>query len=316
MPRPDESSRRSLSVVLPAHNEAESLPTLVPQILEIIDRSGLRARIIVVDDGSVDETADVVAALARRDPRVELVSLSRNFGHQAALLAGLHRATEDAVVTMDADGQHPPQVLEELIERWRGGAEVVNTIRDDSGDARLLKRLTSAFFYRVFSLASGISLPPGSADFRLLSRDAAKALILSAGNPPFLRGTVPSLGFRQDFIHYVVQDRIGGRSSFGPVKMLRMTRDALLGHPTRLISFISLVGVSGSILALTVSVYAVGVRLFTDEAVPGWASVMAFVSLQMFAVFLILSLVAALLSNVMKSAAGKPVYITREHSSD
>ena len=307
------SPRPLVTVVLPAHNEAESLLTVVPAVMRTLEDANVAIQIIIVDDGSEDDTAEVAAAMVGSDPRIECIMFSRNFGHQSALLAGLRASRGDAVVMMDSDGQHPPELVREMIDRWEGGADVVNTIRTDNSRTGILKRVSSRLFYKVFSWVSRVQVIPGSADFRLLSRDAADALDQVVGSPPFVRGAVARLGFNQESLQYISHPRTAGNSSFVLRRMIRLSRDALYGHPARLVALVARVGLVGSSLALAVTVYATVVRLFTQSAVPGWASVMALLSLQMFLMFAMLSLISTIIANIADNVPSRQHYIIRHH---
>lgn len=312
-PRPTGDSSQLLSIVLPAHNEALALPFIVRDICTVVASLNLRSQIIIVDDGSTDSTADVTLGLMKAQSGVELIRFSRNFGHQSALLAGLRAADGDAIVLMDADGQHPAALISDMVAHWRAGCDVVNAIRiSDAGSSRLRQFLSTAF-YRVFSLLSGIAISPGAADFRLLSAGAARAVSQIVGSPPFLRGAVPWIGFRQTEIRFAASAREHGVRSFTIGRSQRMARDAFRAHMARPLRLVAVIGMLGSSIAVTVSVYAVTIRTFSDEAIPGWASILAVTSLQFFLLFVILSLIATALGDGSRSDSTRPPYIIASH---
>jgi polyisoprenyl-phosphate glycosyltransferase len=306
-------SSQLLSIVLPAHNEVAGLPFIVRDILTVVESVDLRAQIIIVDDGSDDGTADVVRELMTVQPGVELIRFSRNFGHQSALLAGLRAAAGDAIILMDADGQHPPALIRDMVAHWRSGFDVVNAIRTADAESSRFRKFLSTSFYRIFSILSGIRISPGAADFRLLSAGAANAVSQTCGSPPFIRGAVPWIGFRQTEIQFAARPREHGVRSFTIGRSQRMARDAFKAHMARPLRLVALVGMFGSTTAVAVSIYAVVIRVFSDEAIPGWASILAVTSLQFLLVFVILSLIATAMGDGSRGHSGRPPYIIASH---
>jgi dolichol-phosphate mannosyltransferase len=306
---------RTVDIVIAAHNEASSLPRLLPDVLKVAERCGVAPRVYVVDDGSVDETSSVVERLAGDDRRIELIRLSRNFGHQAALLAGLNLSTADAVISMDGDGQHPPEVIEELVASWQAGGDVVHTLRTDSADIGTAKRLTSRVFYRVFRFLSDLELEPGMADFRLLSAQARDALLTSSGSRPFLRGSAVWIGFEQRVVPYEAGNRWSGSSSYTFKRMLRLARDGIVGFSVRPLWILSAVGVGASALAFLLSVQAIVFGIFSDGVVPGWASTVAYLTMLQGLMFLLLGGISVYLGAVYAEVQDRPTYLVRRAAS-
>jgi glycosyltransferase involved in cell wall biosynthesis len=200
-----------ISVVVPAHNEEGNLPVLLDQIRGVLP-DGLH-EIIVVDDGSTDATLDVVKAASESDPRVKYIGLSRNFGHQTALRAGLRGASGDCVITMDADLQHPPRLLPEMVAKWQEGFKIVLTVRKDVENLSRFKRLTSTLFYWLMNSVSDVSIDPGSADFRLLDRKVIDVINELSEHDFFLRGVIPWVGFPVTKIAYTPDPRLTDRQN-------------------------------------------------------------------------------------------------------
>ena len=196
------ANKPRVSIVIPAYNEAPCLEKLHQELTAVCDMLSFPFEFLFVNDGSTDETEDVLAELHRGDDRVTYLTLSRNFGHQAALAAGLTYASGEAVITMDADLQHPPQMIPRLLELWAEGYEIVNTARGDTADSPLRKKLFSRAFYWIFTALTGVPLEPGSADFRLMSRASVDALNRLPERHRFIRGLVPWLGFRQTCVPF------------------------------------------------------------------------------------------------------------------
>lgn len=310
---PRSLRRPHVAVILPAHNEEGALRDVIREIVQAVTTAEADPRIIVVDDGSTDRTAATVLDLMRSTSCIELIRLSRNFGHQAALLAGLENADADAVIMMDSDGQHPPELIPRLIEAWRSGSDVVNTSRISTTGAGLLKRVSSTAFYRLFRPLTGVTITAGSADFRLLDRAAVAALLQTTGSRPFFRGQMSHIGFRQTVVSYSAEARRAGSASIGLKAMLRLFVDAVLGQSTRVLSMIAAVGFLASVLSLGASTYAVAVRLLTERAVPGWASVVSVISLQFALLFLLLGAITTVLRTLVDEAIGRPAYVIAVH---
>jgi polyisoprenyl-phosphate glycosyltransferase len=218
-----------LSIVCPAFEEEDCLPLFHRELCRVLAELGPAyvVEIIYVDDGSRDDTLDVAKRLAAEDGRVRYLSLSRNFGHQAALTAGLEHAGGDVVVTMDADLQHPPAILPRLLARWREGFDVVLTIRAEDRRLSLGKRMTSRLFYRVMDWLSDTDIRPAGSDFRLMSRKAVAALLQLRERHRFLRGMVQWLGFRTAEVHFHPDERKAGQSKYTLRRMLKLAGDGL-----------------------------------------------------------------------------------------
>jgi dolichol-phosphate mannosyltransferase len=234
-----------VSIVCPAFQEEEVLPLFhhdLTAVLLPLERD-YRFEILYVDDGSRDGTLDVLKQLARQDPRVAYLSLSRNFGHQAALTAGLEHARGEAVISMDSDLQHPPHVLPQLIQTWQQGYDIVITIRADDQRLSVFKRCTSAAFYRLMSLLSDTDIRLAASDFRLLSRRALHALLQLREQHRFLRGMVQWLGFRSAEVPFTPDKRKAGQSKYTLRRMLRLAGDGLFSFsrvPLRLAAYLGL----------------------------------------------------------------------------
>ncbi len=218
-----------LSVVCPAFEEAGGLPHFHAELLAVVDHLGpeFAVEVIYVDDGSRDNTLAVLRELAAADPRVRYLSLSRNFGHQAALTAGLEHASGDIVVTMDSDMQHPPAVIPRLIAEWKAGADVVITVRDDDPSVKFSKRFCSLAFYKAMRAVSGTEVRPSAADFRLMTRPAVVALVRLKESHRFVRGLVQWLGFPCREVPFAPGQRFAGRSKYTLRKQLRLGLDGM-----------------------------------------------------------------------------------------
>jgi len=224
-------TKPKVSIVCPAYQEEEVLPLFHLALAKVLDRlSEFRFEVIYVDDGSADGTLDCLRSLGEIDRRVNYLSLSRNQGHQIALLAGLQHAHGEVVISLDSDLQHPPELIGELLKHWQKGAQIVQTIRVETEGAGWFKRVTSRAFYWLLEKACGSRLLPGAADFRLLDRVALDGLLQFQEPRPFLRGVVSRLGFRTSLVHYSAKRRAAGCSKYHFGKMLQLALDAFFSY--------------------------------------------------------------------------------------
>ncbi len=226
----DMAGTKTISIVCPAYQEEEVLPLFHAVLVEALESLAdvYQLEIIYVDDGSRDGTLEVIKELATTDPRVQFVSLSRNFGHQAALTAGLEHASGDAVVSLDSDLQHPPRLIPELVARWRAGFDIVLTVRADDTRLRWFKRFSSRLVYRVLARCSTLDVRPAASDFRLMSRRAVKSLLQLRESHRYLRGMVQWLGFRVAEVPFEPNARLAGTSKYSLGRMVRFAMDGLL----------------------------------------------------------------------------------------
>jgi glycosyltransferase involved in cell wall biosynthesis len=298
-----------LSIVVPVFNEEGNLQTLYNSLSSVLKGSNLSYEIIVVDDGSTDQSPKIVAELNKKDPRVKLLSFSRNFGHMVALSAGLDFATGNAVITMDADLQHPPELIPELVKRWRGGAEIVNTIRKDNKGAGIFKKTTAAFFYWLMNRLAGIKLPSSTADYRLLDRKVVEAFKSFHERARFLRGLISWVGFKQEFVDYQADKRFAGRSKYSIRRMLAFAIDGIVSFSSSPLRLSTYLGLLVALVSFLYIIYAVYIRLFTNRAIEGWASVLVAVLFIGGIQLIFLGIIGEYLARVYEEAKQRPLYI-------
>ena len=299
----------TLSFVLPAHNEADHVAGMAARLAEIAKPAG-PYEIVFVDDGSTDGTLTAIRALAARDPAVRYVSFTRNFGHQAALRAGLRHARGAAMVVLDCDFEHPPEVIPRLIEEWRRGAKVVVTRRLDSSEHTTAgKRLSSRIFYRVLGALGDVQIEPGSADFMLLDRAAVDVVNALNDQDVFLRGLVRWLGFPLASVPYEQGVRQAGASKFTLRRMVDFAVTGIISHsikPLRLAIHLALVF---ALIGLLLLLYAVVSFLWIDHTVVGWSSIMAALAILGAGQFLVLGIIGEYIGRILRETRGRPVYI-------
>ena len=263
-----------LSVVGPVFNEESALPLFHSRLTASLEALGLPWEVVYVDDGSRDGTPALLAKMRAADARVKFLRLSRNFGHQVAITAGLDHATGEAVVIMDTDGQDPPELIGRLVERWRAGDHVVYAVRTRRESETVFKRLTAAVFYRLLRSMTHLDIPVDAGDFRLLDRRVAEVLRQMRESHRFVRGMTSWAGFTQGRVEYDRAARLAGETHYPFFKMLHFALDALtsFSNPLRLVFYL---GLGAFIAAVVTSGWALYIKLFTDRAVQGWASLMA-----------------------------------------
>jgi dolichol-phosphate mannosyltransferase len=300
-----------ISVVIPLHNEEGNVKQLVASVTTTLDAIGETWELVLVNDGSTDETEAFLQEASRLDPRVRVVVLSRNFGHQAALCAGLDYSSGSAVVTMDADLQHPPELLKDLVRLWRSGYEVVFTVRKGDGGAGWLKRLTSRMFYGILHRLSRVDVRAGAADFRLLDRAVVECLRGFRERHLFYRGLVNWVGFRQTSLEYTAKSRYAGKSQYNVGKMLLLAEDALLSFseiPLRLAIF------AGLMAMLVVAAYVVHIAVLLalgKHVEPGWTSLMCVLLILGGTILLSLGVIGLYIGRIYDEVKRRPRYIVR-----
>jgi polyisoprenyl-phosphate glycosyltransferase len=303
-----------ISLVSPAFQEAGNLPRFIAEVGEAL--AGLNRyewEIIIVDDGSTDQTAAVLRQLRERDPRIKWISLSRNFGHQAALTAGLEHAGGDAVIMMDSDLQHPVRLLPELIQKWEAGYDVVLTIRKEDRRLGLLKRLTSHGFYRCINGLSRFPIREAAADFRLMSRRSLEAFLRFGEVHRFIRGMVAWMGFRVAEIEFQPEPRAGGKSGYSWAKMLCLALDGITSFTIVPLRLIAISGLIVFLLALLYAVYAVVVWFIHPRSLQaGWTSLLISINFLGGAILLALGVIGEYIGRIYEQSKGRPIYLVKD----
>lgn len=306
--RPRDGLSPELSVVLPCHNEQGVLPALVERLSAVLRQVVESHEIIFVDDASTDGTSEALDALCERDPSIRVLHLSRNFGQQAALSAGLDAAGGDAVVLMDCDLQDPPEVIESLVARWREGYQVAYAVRRRRKEGAL-KRAAYALFYRSLVLISEIELPLDAGDFCLLDRQVIEGMRAMPERQRFVRGLRSWVGFRQVGVEYERQARYAGEPKYTLRKLVRLALAGYVGFSTAPLRLASLLGFLASCLGLLLVVWAVMGRILGSDLPRGWASTLAIVLLLGGAQLLVLGVMGEYLGRMYDEVRARPTYI-------
>jgi len=311
----DDARRLTIDIVIPVYNEEQVVALFHRELLDVVTalRREYDVRICYVNDGSVDSTGAELAKLVADDSGVTVLELSRNFGHQAALTAGLDRAEGDVVVTIDGDGQHPPALIPEMVALYRAGHEVVLTQRVAADQPRF-KRWTSTAFYRLLSVIGDTAITAGSADYRLLSRPVLAALREMREYHRFLRGMVAWVGYRTVVLPYAERPRMGGWPKYSLAGMARLAADATFSFSLVPLRIALVVGLCFLILAAAEVCYVLSFWLTGRQHLlaPGWASLMFMMLIVGAALMIAVGLVGIYVGYIFQEVKRRPVYLLRD----
>jgi len=303
---------RCLTLVIAAYNEADALPALQPRIalaLDTAEREGLDARVLYIDVGSRDDTWRVLRELAVRDPRVALLRLSRNFGKEAALTAGLDRIERGAALILDADGQDPPELLPQFIAKWREGFDDVHGTRMEREGEGWLKRATAHGFYRVIGALSKTPIPRDTGDFRLLSPRALAALRQLRERHRFMKGLFGWVGFNQVAIPYHREARVAGRSKFGFWKLWNFALEGITSFTTAPLRAATYLGVATAFVAFLYGAWIIAKALLWGDPVAGWPTMMSVILFLGGTQLVALGLIGEYLGRLYEESKQRPLYL-------
>lgn len=298
-----------ISIVIPAFNESQNISAIYQELENIFKSHDNKWELIFVDDGSTDNTWSEIERLHGIDRRVCGLRLSRNFGHQYALFAGLNAAHGKAIISMDADLQHPPSVIPALISEWRKGNKIVHTIREDPANLPIFKKITSKAFYRVFSYLSGVKLEQGMADFRLIDRQVLTQLLQFKEEGLFLRGLVQWVGYQSTSISFQCADRFSGVSKYTAYKMLKFAWHGISSFSIVPLRIGIAIGVFTSLLSMYFLLEALYANIFLGTTVPGWTSTIGVLSLLFGILFIFLGLLGEYIGRILVQVRGRPLYL-------
>jgi glycosyltransferase involved in cell wall biosynthesis len=298
-----------VSVVAPMHEEEATAAAFCARVRAALE--GVEFELIVVDDGSPDGTGAALAAEAAADERIKVLTLSRNFGHQAALTAGLDHAGGDVVVMLDGDLQDPPELIPTMLERWRAGADVVYAVREAREGETAFKRTTARWFYRVFRAMAQIDLVPESGDFRLMGRPALEALLAMPERTRFLRGMTVWVGFTQTAVTFRREARTAGRTKYTLPRMVRFSFDAITSFSHAPLRLATLLGFGCSLLAF-IGIPLTIVARYTNQFVPGVPSTILVVLLLGGIQLITVGIIGEYVGRIYDEVKRRPLYVVRE----
>ena len=303
-----------ISIVIPAYNELDNIPVVISRIQDVMATlDDYDHEILFVDDGSKDKSLDLLRLLSQKDNRIKYLSFSRNFGHQMALRAGLEHATGDAVISMDADLQHPPEMIPALISKWTEGYEVVYTVREADPNLSFIKKQTSSGFYKIIKYASDIELEEGAADFRLLDRKVIEYLKKFKENDLFLRGIISWIGFKQYKISYKPAERFAGTTKYSMKKMLALASNGITSFTTKPLYLSVLLG-------FLMFLFAIGFGLaglydyWMGQTAIGWTSIIIIIVMIGGIQLIMIGIIGIYLGKMFLEVKQRPSYIIQEES--
>ena len=311
--RKEDQSLVFLSVVVPCFNEEAVIPETHRRLVAAIEKApGIDFEIVYVDDGSRDATLDLLRGFQRTDPRVRVLALSRNFGHQIALTAGLTEAAGDVAAVIDADLQDPPETILEMLDHWRGGADVAYGVRAEREGETAFKRWTATVFYRLLARVANVSIPINAGDFRLMDRKVVNAFLDMPERDRFVRGMVAWTGFRQEPVFYRRNARVAGTTKYPLKKMLRLAVDSILSFSLAPLRMATWCGFFAAWLALSGIVYAAVLRVFTNVWVTGWTLLFIAILFLGGVQLVLIGVLGEYLGRIYAEVKQRPLYLVKE----
>jgi polyisoprenyl-phosphate glycosyltransferase len=309
-------TKPTFTIIAPIYNELENIPELYPRMREVMDRTGEPWELILVDDGSTDGSTALIRKLAENDARVRPVIFARNFGHQIAVTAGVDFARGDAVIIIDADLQDPPEVILQLIDKWREGYEVVYAVREERQGESWFKKTTASLFYRMIYRITDVDIPMDAGDFRLMDRKVVEVLKHMREKHRFLRGMSAWVGFKQVGVSYKRQPRFAGETKYPLKKMIKLALNAVTSFsyfPLQLATYMGFIAAGLSVLAIPVIIV---LRLTTGTALFGQATTLIIVLFLGGLQLISLGVIGEYIGRIYDEAKGRPLYIVAEAPED
>jgi polyisoprenyl-phosphate glycosyltransferase len=301
-----------LSLVLPIFNEEAIIPELLRRLNGALVDLVPAYEVIFVNDGSRDRSLELLSTAARQDPHLKIINFSRNFGHQVAITAGIDYSSGEAVIVMDADLQDPPEAIAALVEKWREGFDVVYAVRSERAGESAFKRVTAALFYRLLTRLTQIEIPADVGDFRLMSRRAVEAFKSLRERHRFVRGMVSWVGFRQTAVFYQREARYAGSTKYPLRKMLSFAMDGIASFSFAPLHLATYLGLGAAGMSFFYLVYALWIRLFTDQAVTGWTSLMVAVLFVGGVQLITLGIIGEYIGRIYDEIKQRPLYIVAD----
>ena len=300
-----------ISIVVPVFNEEDNIEVFYKEVCKHIEGVAYRFELIFVDDGSSDATPLIVERLTQQDERVRGLIMARNYGHQLALTCGMDHADGDAVITMDGDMQHPPDMIPLLISKWEEGGEVVQTIRVSTAGVSWFKNFTSSIYYILINWVSKVRIQEGGSDFRLLDRAVVLSFRRFKERARFIRGMIGAIGYRQIQVEFSAPKRYAGTSKFSLKKMIHFALDGIMAYSQLPLRFAFYIGLLFALLSFAVTMHVVYIKIFTIEAVPGWATISWCFLLLVGLHFLGMGIIGEYVGRIFEEVKQRPLYLLR-----
>lgn len=303
------NSEVAYSIVVPVFNEEEVIAVTYERLKQVMDTTGRPYELLFVNDGSKDRTAQTLSEICQKDKDVKLIHFSRNFGHQIAISAGMDNALGQAIVVIDADLQDPPEIILQMIEKWKEGYEVVYATRKERKGETFFKKWTAAMFYRLLRSITDIDIPVDTGDFRLIDRKVCDVMKNMKEKNRFVRGLVSWAGFRQTSVEYVREERFAGETKYPLRKMIKLSLDAMTSFSHKPLKLAIYLGFSFSSISFLYLLFSIFEQLFTPNAVPGWTSIMATSIFFNGIILTILGIIGEYIGRIYDETKDRPLYI-------
>jgi len=301
-----------ISIVVPVFNEEDNIDVFYQEVCKCMEPLAYTFELIFVDDGSSDATPLILERLSQADERVRGLIMARNYGHQLALTCGLDHANGDAVITMDGDMQHPPEMLPLLLSKWEDGFEVVQTIRVSTVGVSWFKTVTSSIFYKLINWMSKVRIQEGGSDFRLLDKTVVLSFRRFKERARFIRGMIGAIGYRQILVEFTAPKRYAGISKFSLKRMIHFALDGITAYSQLPLRFAFYIGLLFALISFGVTMHVVYIKVFTPEAVPGWATISASILLLGGLQLLGLGIIGEYVGRIFEEVKQRPLYLLRD----
>lgn len=300
------------SIVVPVFNEELVAEESYQRLKAVMDSTGEAYELIFVNDGSRDRTAEIIAEICAKDKNVKLINFSRNFGHQTAITAGMDNSCGQAVVVIDADLQDPPEVILEMVKKWKEGYDVVYGQRLKRKGETWFKKVTAKAFYRLLASMTSVDIPVDTGDFRLIDRKVCDVMSSLTEKNRYVRGLVSWVGFRQTAVSYVRDERFAGETKYPLKKMLKFAMDGITTFSYKPLKISTYVGFLVALLSFIYLIVVICLRLFTDVTVTGWASTLAVSLIFNGVILMMLGIIGEYIGRIYDETKNRPLYIIRE----
>lgn len=300
-----------ISIVVPVYNEEDNIEFFYQEVCKHMEPLSYKFELLFVDDGSSDATPLLLEKLSQQDSRVRGLIMARNYGHQLALTCGLDHADGDGVITMDGDMQHPPEMLPILLAKWEEGFEVVQTIRISTEGVSWFKSATSGLFYKLMNAMSKVHIQEGGSDFRLLDKAVVQSFRRYKERARFIRGMIGAIGYRQALVEFVAPKRFAGTSKFSLRKMIHFALDGITAYSKLPLRFAFFMGLLFALISFAVTMHVLYIKLFTPEAVPGWATISASILFLGGLQLLGLGIIGEYVGRIFEEVKQRPLYLLR-----
>jgi len=297
------------SIIVPVFNEEKVIIVTYEKLKKVMDTTNQQYELLFVNDGSMDKTAQILSEICQKDTNVKLINFSRNFGHQIAISAGMDNALGQAVVVIDADLQDPPEIILQMIEKWKEGYEVVYAMRKQRKGETFFKKWTAAMFYRLLRYITDIDIPVDTGDFRLIDRKVCNVMKNIKEKNRFVRGLICWVGFRQIAVEYIREDRFAGETKYSLRKMIKLSLDAITTFSYKPLKLAIYLGFSLSFISFLYLLFVLYEKLFTLHTIPGWTSITATILFFNGIILIILGIISEYISRIYDETKDRPLYI-------